>query len=115
MAITVREFAEKMDCKIVAGESGSDNTVNGMYIGDLLSWVMGNAKEGDAWVTIMGHVNVVAVALLTVVSCVVICESAEISPQTIEKANLEGIPILSGKMPAFETARKYIKLSESPE
>ena len=33
----------------------------GGYAGDLLSWVMGRAKEGDAWVTIMSNVNIVAV------------------------------------------------------
>ena len=45
--------------------------VEGGYCGDLLSWVMGRARSGNAWVTIMTNVNVVAVAALTDVSCVV--------------------------------------------
>ena len=112
MLMSVSEFAEKMNLEVVAGEGGLKNKIKGVYIGDLLSWVMGRAKEGDAWITIQGHVNIVAVALLAVVSCIVVCESAEVSEQTIEKANIEDIPILTGKLPAYETARNYFKYVE---
>ena len=111
--LTVRDFAEQMGLRVVAGEGGLDGAVTGMYMGDLLSWVIGKAKEGDAWVTIQGHVNIVAVALLTVVSCIIVCEAAEINEQTIIKANEEDVPILAGQLPTFETALKYITITQS--
>ena len=41
-----------------------EREIGGVYIGDLLSWVMGRAKADDAWITIMTNINVVAVAAL---------------------------------------------------
>jgi len=110
MELTVLEFAQKLDLKPIAGESGFGNTVKSMYFGDLLSWVMGRAKENDAWVTILGHVNIVAVAVLAAVGCVVVCEAADVSVQAIEKADAEGVPILTSPLGAFELAKKYIHL-----
>ena len=39
-----------------------DREVSGVYIGDLLSWVMGRAGADEAWITIMSNRNIVAVA-----------------------------------------------------
>ena len=38
-----------------------EKEVTSAYIGDLLSWVMGKAKSGDAWITIMSNKNILAV------------------------------------------------------
>ena len=38
-----------------------DREITGVYIGDLLSWVMGRAKSGDAWLTIMSNINMKSV------------------------------------------------------
>ena len=40
------------------------NIVENVYIGDLLSFVMANGKEGALWLTVQKHLNVVAVAEL---------------------------------------------------
>ena len=109
MALTVKEFAEKLNLKVAAGEKSLGNEIKGMYIGDLLSWVMGKAKEGDAWITIQGHLNIVAVAMLTSVSCIIVCESAEVNDQTVERADAENIAILTSSLNAFELANEYIK------
>ena len=36
------------------------NIVENVYIGDLLSFVMANGKEGALWLTVQKHLNVVA-------------------------------------------------------
>lgn len=36
----------------------TDREITGVYIGDLLSWVMGRAQSGDAWITIMSNANI---------------------------------------------------------
>ncbi|MEG0367321.1 MAG: hypothetical protein RR585_10820, partial [Coprobacillus sp.] len=38
--------------------------VTDIYIGDLLSFVMANGKEGALWMTVQRHLNVIAVAEL---------------------------------------------------
>lgn len=83
-----------------------EREVEGIYIGDLLSWVMGRAKENDAWITIMSNINVVAVAALSDVSCVVLAEDVKLQEDVIAKANEKGINILFSSLPAFDTANK---------
>ena len=62
-----------------------DREIKGVYIGDLLSWVMGRATSGDAWVTIMSNINVIAVAQLTDVACVILAEGVVARDQPFEK------------------------------
>ncbi|AUG56517.1 DRTGG domain-containing protein [Acetivibrio saccincola] len=100
----VEEFAKRMGMKLLTGEDTLDKEVEGMYICDLLSWVMSKAKKGNAWITVHTHVNVVAVALLAEVSCIIIPENIEVEQATIERASKEGIAILSSEKTSFEIA-----------
>mgnify|MGYP000981587480 CR=1 FL=1 len=90
----VNELIDKMDLKLVSGSSGLSKEVKGAYVCDLLSWVMAHADGGDAWITIQTHPNVVAVAVLLEISCIIIPENASIADETIKKADQEGIPLL---------------------
>lgn len=81
-----------------------DRDITGCYIGDLLSWVMGRATMGDAWITIMNNINVVAVASLTDAACVILCEGVTLDDNVTEKANSEGISILSTEKTAYQVA-----------
>ena len=67
--MTVKEMAEACGWKLLAGEEGQDNEVDGCYVGDLLSWVMGRAQAGNVWLTVMGNLNAIAVAALADTSC----------------------------------------------
>lgn len=84
-----------------------DEEVTGLYAGDLLSFVMGRAEAGDAWVTIMNNVNVIAVASLTGVACVIIAENSELSDDFVETANGKGVNVLRS---AATTAQTCVKL-----
>lgn len=84
-----------------------DKDVAGVYYGDMLSWVMSHAKENEAWVTIQTHVNIVAVASLLNLSCVIIPEGVEIDQETIDKANATNIPILSTELNAYEIFKHF--------
>lgn len=95
--MTVNEIMESLNLSVAAGESSLSNKIVDVYACDLLSWVMGHAKGKSAWVTIQTHPNVVAVAVLMDLSCIIVPESAEIEENTIAKANEEGIPILVSK------------------
>jgi len=87
-----------------------DREVTGVYIGDLLSWVMGKAGADEAWITIMSNINVVAVASLSDVSCVILAESVKMDREVIETAENKGINILSTDMSAYSAALSLAEL-----
>lgn len=89
-------------------DASAEFDINHAFIGDLLSWVMGHAKSDDAWITILGHPNIIAVALLRELSCVIIAHDAQIQPETIDKANEESFLILKSSLSAFEISKILI-------
>ena len=99
--MTVTEIAKALDCKVFCAPDG-EREVTGGYAGDLLSWVMGRAEEGNVWATIMTNVNVVAVASLVGVSLVVICDESEIDGEVIAKAEEKSVNIVRTSMPMYE-------------
>ncbi len=98
--MTVSELIDRLSLEAVT-VSDPDRAVTGGYAGDLLSWVMGRAQEGDAWVTIMTNINVVAVASLAEVACVVLSENAEVSSDVVAAATAKGVTLLRSSKPTF--------------
>lgn len=86
-----------------------DREIDGVYIGDLLSWVMGRAKSGDAWITIMSNINTVAVATLADTACIVLAESVCLDDGVKETAEAKGINVVSTSLSAYMAA---VKLSQ---
>lgn len=107
--MTVKELASALNLKIICMPDG-DREVTGGYAGDLLSWVMGRAKAGDAWVTIMSNVNIVAVATLADPACIVLSEGVCADDGVIEKAKSVGVNILSSNEDTFSVSAKISKL-----
>ncbi len=83
-----------------------EREISGAYMGDLLSWVMGKAREGSVWITIMSNINVVAVAALSDVACVLLTEGVTLEEDVLNTAQQKGINILSTCLPSFEAAVK---------
>jgi hypothetical protein len=108
--ITVGDVVERLAAKVVAGEERLDRPVTGGYVGDLLSCVMAGASSGDLWITVQGHPNVVAVATLVGISAIVVAEGARIDPGTAERANSEGIPLLSSPRRSFSLVEGLVAL-----
>lgn len=102
----VKELSEKFGLTVVAGASGLDRTISGGYTGDLLSEVMGHAELGCVWLTVQAHQNIVAVAVLREMAAIVITGGAIPSPETIDKADLEKIPVLTYSGSSFDLACK---------
>ncbi|MBO5858555.1 MAG: hypothetical protein J6R20_02135 [Clostridia bacterium] len=102
----VSELASLEGFGIISLPDG-DREIQGVYIGDLLSWVMGRAKADDAWITIMSNINIVAVASLADVACIILAEGVQLDKAVAETAQAKGINVLSCQMPAFETAKTF--------
>lgn len=100
--MVVRDFAEQMGMKILTGDAGTEKEITGIYACDLLSWVMSHASTGDAWVTVQSHINTIAVALLSGISCIILPEGINAEESTISKAKQEGIAVLSTEMTTYE-------------
>ena len=102
--MTVEELGRALSLEtVVAGDGGRE--VTGGYCGDLLSWVMSHAVEGDVWITIMSNVNVAAVASLTEAACVILAEGVEPDPETIRAAREKDVTIFSDKRSAYQLCR----------
>ena len=78
-----------------------DAEVTGGYAGDLLSWVMGRAEAGNAWVTIMSNRNILAVATLAAVSAVVLAEDVAPDEGVREEAEKRGINLFQSPLSTF--------------
>lgn len=88
--MTVKELAEQLSLQSIV-EADVTREVTGGYVSDLLSHVMANGKEGNIWVTLQSHQNVVAVASLLNFSGIIIACGVKPEANTIEKAAKEGI------------------------
>ena len=101
--MTVSELQEALGLRVFAAPA-PDREVTDGYAGDLLSWVMGRAEPGSAWMTIMSNQNVAAVAALTDVACVVFAEGVKPDPDLLKKAELQGINLLGTENSSFRMA-----------
>ena len=101
--MTVREMSEKLSLNVICMPDG-DREVSGGYAGDLLSWVMGRAQSGDAWITIMSNQNIVAVATLADTACVILAEGVQPDEGVAALAEQKGINVLLSPHSAYDTA-----------
>ena len=101
--MTVNELS-KLDNFIAVNISDGERKINGVYCGDLLSWVMGRAEADDAWITIMSNVNIIAVASLSDVSCIILSENVEIDDETAKIALQKQINILKTSLTTYEAS-----------
>ncbi|MCU0554086.1 MAG: DRTGG domain-containing protein [Syntrophales bacterium] len=104
------EVIRTLGLAVSCAGSSLGREVKGGYVGDLLSDVMANSKEGDLWITRQVHQNIVAVASLKDLAGIVLIQGSEPAPDTAAKANAEGIPILVTDLPAFEIVGRIYKL-----
>ena len=107
--MTVNELSNQTDFRAVFIADG-DREILGGYAGDLLSWVMGRAAEGDAWVTIMSNVNIVAVCTLADPACIVLSEGVEPDEETLRRAKEQQVNIISTTLDTFDACARIAAL-----
>jgi len=104
----LREVMDKLRLEHVCGELDKE-VVHG-YTCDLLSEVMGNAKPGTLWVTVQSHMNIIAVATITGIKGIILCNGHDYGDQTIEKAKEEGITLFKTQENSFVVSGKLYAL-----
>ncbi|MBQ1409064.1 MAG: serine kinase [Bacteroidales bacterium] len=106
----VREIVDALNLKVLSGQEGLDKDVEGCYVSDLLSDVMGNAEMNNIWITLQTHKNVMAIASLKELAAVILVKGLSASDDTLEQSNEEGIPFLSSDEETFDVAGKIYQM-----
>ena len=100
--LKVKDLKDKLNLVLAAGENGLEKIISGGYCGDLLSDVMANAAEHNVWLTVQAHQNIVAVAVLKEMACIIITCGNKPDQITCKKADDENIPLLLSDRSAFD-------------
>lgn len=99
--MTVQQTVDALQLKVLC-EGDLSREVTGVYCGDLLSWVMGRAQAGDAWITVMGNVNAVAVAVLADTACVILAEDSPLDEAALARAEMQGVTVLQSSRNGYQ-------------
>ncbi len=95
-------IVKELNLKVYSCQSGLDKEVAGGYTSDLLSDVMGYSKEGQIWITLQTHKNIIGIASLKDLSAVILVKGFTPDEDTVLLAENEGIPVLGSNLEAFE-------------
>jgi hypothetical protein len=98
----LKELVDALGLEVRCGQQHLDREVTGGYVSDLMSDVIAHAEEGNLWVTLQTHANTAAVAAMKELAGVVLIAGRKPEPETLDKAQARGIPLLGSELPAFE-------------
>jgi|LSQX01.2.fsa_nt_gb hypothetical protein len=101
----VSEIAELLGLRLYS-PGDPDREIGGVISGDLLSFIMAEAREGWMWITIQVHLNVAAVAVLKEVPFILAASGRKPEKELIERCIEEGITLAGTELSSFETAGK---------
>ena len=105
MSITLKNYLESVGAEILTpAVNTAEIMINNGYVSDMLSDVMGTAKEGQVWITIMRHMNTVAVASMTNIPCVLFAKGVKPDASVIERAIQEEVCLAVSEMQVFDLA-----------
>lgn len=105
--MTVQNLIDEFSLEVLCcGNKAAEKEIKGGYCGDLLSWVMSRANEGDCWLTVMGNVNSIGVAVLADVACILLTENSAFDDDAKMRAEQNGVIVLRSEENAFNLAVK---------
>jgi predicted transcriptional regulator len=104
------DLARELGLRVCSGQEYLEREVTGGYCSDMLSDVMAHAQEGNIWLTIQTHQNIVAVASLLGLCAIVITGGGEPDADTLGKAQKEEVAILTTAWFSFETGGRIYQL-----
>lgn len=103
--MTVDKLQQTLGLKYLCREDvAPSKEINGCYCGDLLSWVMSGAQPDNIWLTVIGNVNSIGVAVLTDISCIVLTENAALDKDAEMRAIQNGVVVLASEKSTYDLA-----------
>ncbi len=105
MAINLKDYLDKINAEVLTPDIDASKIqiVDG-YVSDMLSDVMGTAKEQQVWITIMRHMNTIAVASMTNIPCVLFAKGIQPDAAVIERAIQEDVCLAISDKQVFDLA-----------
>ncbi len=103
-------LVDDLSLEVKSYKDGLQNNIKGAYVSDLLSDVIGNSKDGDIWITLQTHLNIVAVAGLKNLAGIIIIGGRPVQDEILQKADAKNVTIVTTPLSAFETAGRLYKL-----
>ncbi len=108
--MTIGDIANKLSLSVQTASDRLQTEVTGGYASDMLSRVMAKAREGNVWVTLQFHMNIVAVAALLQLAAIIVTEGMLPDAATLDKANREGVLILTTPHTTFTIVGQLTEL-----
>ena len=106
----ISDVFKEMSLEVKTFKDGVQREVTGGYVSDLLSDVLANGKEGNVWITLQTHPNIVAVASAKDLAGIIIVGGREAQKETLEKAESKKITIILSPLSTFEIAGRIYQL-----
>jgi len=104
--MNVKAVAELLALEVQSEAGDMEKMVTGGYVSDMLSDVIANCKQGNVWITLQIHQNIVAVATLKELACIIVIGGKTPSADTVAKAKTEGVNLFTSPVSAFKVAGK---------
>ena len=104
------DLISELDLRVKTAAGNLDGEVTGGYASDLVSDVLGNTRQGNVWITLQRHENIVAAAVMRGLVGIILVGGREPEEETAERAETERIPILVSDLPTFELVGRLYQL-----
>ncbi len=111
--MNLTELVQKLNLNVRSAKECLGRDITGGYASDLLSDVLANAEDGNIWITLQLHQNIVGVASMKDLAGIILVNGREPEPDTVEKAEAENIPVMVSELPTFELVGRLFNLGIS--
>lgn len=108
--MNLKEIINRLNLKVLTLNPSLERLVTGGYTSDLLSDVMANAREGNLWITLQIHPNIVAVGKLKDLAGIILVNGRQPEEETRHKAEEENLPLLGTEENSFVISGKLYAL-----
>ena len=106
----LKDIVDALKFDVITGADALEVDITRGYASDLMSDVIANAAQDDIWVTMQVHMNVVAIASMKEIGAIVLTHDRKPLPETLQKAESEGVVVLGSSLTAFEVVGRLYQL-----
>lgn len=96
-------LVNELSLEVVSG-GDLNRDISGCFICDLLSHAMGKVETDNLWITVQTNMNIIAIAVLTELSAIIVAQGMDVGEDVINRANDEGVTLLRSEKTAYELA-----------
>lgn len=108
--MTTNDIANHETFTLINSVNDLSKKINKLFASDLLSNVMGQTEENDCLITMLNNINVIGVASLNDLSCIIFSQGITVKKELIDKANELNIPLFTTTFSTVDAAIALAKL-----